>query len=61
MRSYRILVILMNLIIYPCLGYVWAMAANLLLSVPFYGQGEYKLFSEPTMTREGNISLCCVV
>lgn len=51
----------MNLIIYPCLGYVWAMAANLLLSVPFYGQGEYKLFSEPTMTREGNISLCCVV
>lgn len=44
-----------------CLGYIWAMAANLLLFVPFYGQGEYELFSEPTMTREGNISLCCVV
>lgn len=24
-----------------CWGYVWVMAANLLLSMPFYGQGEY--------------------
>ena len=49
------LVILMNLTV--C---TWIMAANLLLSMPFYGQGKSKLFSEPTMTQEHNIPVCAV-
>lgn len=61
MRLYQVLTMLMDVTISLCLGYVWVMAANLLLSTPFYDQGEYRLFSEPTMTREGNASLCCVV
>lgn len=49
------LVMLMNLTV--C---TWIMAANLLLSMPFYGQGKSKLFSEPTMTQEHNIPVCAV-
>lgn len=33
-----------------CLGCVQVMATNLLLSAPFYSQGEYKLFSEWRIT-----------